>query len=222
MFRLEKEEFLDLVKFLLKNLLQVQLPLQGQLVGTDLIIQLPGGNAMPELSYDMTLLEIRRDLFPSGSEGDKMYHGLRDFTDRLQEFARQVVAAQTITAVPITDFTSANHDHSDVAGGGLVSRLVLSNRSIFVTTQLDHTGSPYTALSTDEVIFLNTDTAVITVTLPAGVDGKSYSIKNCGSSGFAVTVTPDGAENLFGEAASFTLYDNEVIDIHYETLEGWR
>lgn len=85
------------------------------------------------------------------------------------------------------------------------------------------TASPYAVLATDEVIVVDTDGGAITVNLPAGVDGTHYKIVNVGSAGNAVTVDPNGTEQLYGGGAgvAFTLYDGENIDIHYESTEGW-
>jgi hypothetical protein len=83
------------------------------------------------------------------------------------------------------------------------------------------TGSPYNILSTDEVIFVDTDGGAITVNLPVGVDGTRYQIANTGSSGNDITLTPNGAELLFGVNGSETLIDSENFIVTYETTEGW-
>lgn len=85
------------------------------------------------------------------------------------------------------------------------------------------TSTPYAVLATDEVILVDTDGGAITVNLPAGVDGTHYKIVNCGSSGNAVTLDPNGTEELFngGAGVATTLYDGEIADINYETTEGW-
>jgi len=71
------------------------------------------------------------------------------------------------------------------------------------------------------VIFCDTDGGPITVTLPAGADGREYRIINTGSSGNNVTLTPDGSELLLGANSSFTLTDGDVLIITYESTEGW-
>ena len=82
----------------------------------------------------------------------------------------------------------------------------------------------YTILITDEVIFADTDGGVITVSLPVGVEGKSYEISNVGSAGNILSVDPNGTETIFGQGAgvAFVMYDGEGITIHYNTTEGWR
>ena len=74
---------------------------------------------------------------------------------------------------------------------------------------------------TNHEVFCDTDGGAFTVTLPAGVDGTNYRITNTGSSGNAVTLTPDGSELLIGENSNFTLLDGDVLIITNETTEGW-
>ncbi len=92
-----------------------------------------------------------------------------------------------------------------------------------LTTRIISTDSPYTILTTDIVIFADTDGGVITANLTAGVGGKEYKIINCGSSGNNVTVDPNGTEQLYGAGAgvAYTLTDGNVITIHYNATEGW-
>jgi hypothetical protein len=92
---------------------------------------------------------------------------------------------------------------------------------IHKTTRI--TSGPYNILVTDHILFVDTDSAAITVNLPAGVEGTNYKIINCGTSGNDVTVDPNGTEQLYGAGAGVasTLADGEVINIHYNATEGW-
>ena len=85
------------------------------------------------------------------------------------------------------------------------------------------TSTPYDVLPTDHIIFVDTDGGAIEADLRAGVPGRHYKIINCGSSGNDLTVDPNGTEQLYGAGAGVasTLADGEVINIHYETTEGW-
>jgi hypothetical protein len=83
------------------------------------------------------------------------------------------------------------------------------------------TTTPYTALATDYNLSVNTDSAAITVNLPAGVAGTMYRIVNTGTSGNAVTLAPNGSENLLGENSSFVLRDGESLMIVYDATDGW-
>lgn len=79
----------------------------------------------------------------------------------------------------------------------------------------------YTITLADEVVFVDTDSAGVAITLPAGVDGKHFRISNTGTSGNNVTLTPDGSELLIGVNSSFTLRDGECLDIIFDSTEGW-
>ncbi len=113
---------------------------------------------------------------------------------------------------------------------GVVESMRIDSAGVIISTSgrkkkhtlIDDTDSPYTVLATDEIIFVDTDTAAVTVNLPAG-DGQHYRIVNTGSSGNDVTVDPDGTEELFsgGAGVSFALIDAEIINIYYETTKGW-
>lgn len=82
--------------------------------------------------------------------------------------------------------------------------------------------SSYTVKDSDHAIFADTDSGVISTSLPAGIEGTEYELNNTGSSGNDLTVTPNGSELLFGSASSFALIDSEGITIKYNSIEGWR
>lgn len=94
---------------------------------------------------------------------------------------------------------------------------------VTVNTTTRITVGPYTPLATDYVIFCNTDGGAITVNLPPGIQGTHLKLINCGSSGNELTVDPNGIEQLYGGGAgvAVTLIDVEIIDIHYDAIEGW-
>jgi hypothetical protein len=70
-------------------------------------------------------------------------------------------------------------------------------------------------------VFGNTDTQAITITLPAGDEGREYRIINTGSSENNLILTPDGTENLIGVNSSFTLTDGEALILIYNSIDGW-
>lgn len=91
-------------------------------------------------------------------------------------------------------------------------------------TRITSGDSPYSAdIDADEVIYCDTDGGDIEVDLPAGDDGKCFTIINCGSSGNDVMLDPNGSEQIYGSGAgtAITLYDSEVVDLHFESTEGW-
>jgi len=116
-----------------------------------------------------------------------------------------------------SDYADISHDHdSDYADISHTHDTTIVN-----TTRV--TTSPYTVQSDDEVIFVDTDGGAITVNLLAGVEGKHLKIINCGSGGNDVTVDPNDTEQLYGAGAGIasTMSDGEVINIHYNSVEGW-
>lgn len=81
--------------------------------------------------------------------------------------------------------------------------------------------SPYIMISTLISVFCDTDGGAIALTLPEGIANKKVRIINCGSSGNDVTVTPYGSELLTGANDSRTLSDKSIINLEYDTTEGW-
>ncbi|MCP4988362.1 MAG: hypothetical protein GY928_20620 [Colwellia sp.] len=110
-----------------------------------------------------------------------------------------------------------NHESLRITSTGIN----INGGQVNSTTRI--TSTPYTALATDDIIYCDTDSAAITVNLPAGVNGTHYKIINCGNSGNDLTVDPNGTEQLYGAGAGVasTVSDGEVINIHYEATEGW-
>tara|TARA_R110002126_G_scaffold165222_1_gene313085 strand:- start:686 stop:1069 length:384 start_codon:yes stop_codon:yes gene_type:complete len=76
----------------------------------------------------------------------------------------------------------------------------------------------YTVLFTDSVIFFDTDSTAITVTLPAGSADYDYTFKNVGSSGNNITLVPNGIEIV----EDATIYDGESFHLRSDTTEGWK
>jgi hypothetical protein len=74
---------------------------------------------------------------------------------------------------------------------------------------------------TDSVVYLDTDSAGFTATLPAGVNGQELRIINVGSSNNTAVIAPNGADNIYGANSNVNLYDSEAIILTYETTEGW-
>ena len=89
--------------------------------------------------------------------------------------------------------------------------------TIIATTKRVSTAT-YGVLTTDSVIFFDTDATAITVTLPAGNTDYDYTFKNVGSSGNNVTLVTTG-----GEAIEETIiYDAESFHLRFDATEGWK
>lgn len=153
---------------------------------------------------------------PAGPDQSRINRQLTEMIRQL--WLRQNKVEKLVTSSdPITD-------HSQLSSIGTNSHLDIDN---FITlsdniTRITVLDSPYTVLNTDRSIYADTDGGAITVLLPDGINEVKYTVKNCGSSGNDVTLTPNGTDLLFGVNASETVFDSEVLDIQYEDTEGWR
>ena len=84
--------------------------------------------------------------------------------------------------------------------------------------------TPYTVLSSDEILLVDSSSAAITVNLPAAADNdkRRLTIKDAGGQAGTnnITVDPNGAETIDGE----TTY---LLDTNYESIDvvcdgtGW-
>lgn len=102
-----------------------------------------------------------------------------------------------------------------------ISGVMVEVSGFVITKRITSGDSPYTILGLDNNVFCDTDGGAITLNMPAGINGRKYRFINTGSSGNAVTITPNGAELLMGVNSSFTLLDGDVLILVYETTEGW-
>ncbi len=140
-----------------------------------------------------------------------------DFFNRIKD----AITGGTQTAITVTytqisklfNFT-INVDNNTIEIDG-------TNNWLQTKTKINRVTANTTLDNTYYEVFVDTDSAAITITLPAGTSGKSFRIINTGTSNNAVTITPDGSELLLGENSSFTLLGGDVIIITYETTEGW-
>jgi len=119
-------------------------------------------------------------------------------------------------------FSKPGSGSSDFGGDVLVEgEFETYSGRIVNTTNIDNTDSPYSVLSSDHEIFVDTDAGAVALNLPAGVGGTKYRIINCGSSGNDVTVAPNGRELLTGANSSEIISDGEVMIITYNATQGW-
>jgi hypothetical protein len=84
------------------------------------------------------------------------------------------------------------------------------------------TGDSYTAKDSDNIIIINTNDCDVTLDLPAGVAGTEYIIINSGyGCDYAIEITPNGSEKLFGSAAATNIGFNGYAHIFYDATDGW-
>ena len=126
-----------------------------------------------------------------------------------------ILALLIATSAYAEQKTFGNHEvENAITVGGLTTT---NAGRVAQTTRVTTT---YTALATDHIIFGDTDGGAFTITLPAGVEGTHYKIVNVGTSGNDLTIDGDSAEEIYGELTP-ALSDGEVIDIHFNSTEGW-
>lgn len=177
-------------------------------------------NFSTQKSPDGKISELHRSvtqIWNRVNQGDTAYKGLKDQIDELLysiDLVTSLIHSVYAHTSIMPDVLGINPDHD---------RRYITRTEVdyWDTKRLVVADSPYTALIYDEVIFCDTDTGAITVNLPVGRNGLGYRIINCGSSLNDVTVVPDGLELLDGLNASKTLSDGSVVDLCYETTEGW-
>ena len=81
-----------------------------------------------------------------------------------------------------------------ISGGTGAVTISTSGTSLMNTVLVP--GTAYTALATDEYIGVS-NVLPVTITLPAGIAGKTYIIKDEYGAGFGgITIVPDGAETI--------------------------
>lgn len=121
-------------------------------------------------------------------------------------------AAYTVTNTGVTSLIAGNNISISSATGNVT---ITATGSGIVTTV--GTANNYTALSTDEYIGATANS--ITITLPAGVTGKSYMIKNEGAGG-SVTVSATGPDKIDG-SPNKSLSNNASLSVIYRATQ-WR
>lgn len=92
-------------------------------------------------------------------------------------------------------------------------------------TPVNLAASPYTVLATDVQLNVLSATGAITLNLPAGIDGKTYTVKD--ESGLAgtnvVSIVPNGAETIEGAAILRLTHNFDSVTLYYDTTTtDWK
>ena len=74
----------------------------------------------------------------------------------------------------------------------------------------------------DGTIFADTTSNDIILTLPAGENGEFHKHINSALTGNKVYIVPNGTEHIYGKNETVTLYNTEVLDLQFQTEEGWH
>ena len=143
--------------------------------------------------------------------------------------AFHVLSRQSFVAANVTDPASVSSDHLSFTDDS--SNIYVEDKAefdgevfhdaSFSEIQVTVTGAT-TLDATHRVVYADTDSIAITITLPAlvGVQGRMYEIKNIGTSGNIVTIDGNGAETVEGDL-TFALSDGEALTVRADTAD-WR
>lgn len=128
-----------------------------------------------------------------------------------------------LTTNAVVKFDGTDFSNSSISdNGSLVTISAILAPAGYRAKSTRTTSTPFAITTSHETIWFDTDSNAIVANLPAGVSGTRLKLINCGSSGNNVTVTPNGTEKIDGVNAAKTLSDGGVLDLEYETTEGWR
>ena len=180
---------------------------------------------------DKILAPIHIDM--ASMEGGALPREWEDFFDALARITNSTGGGLTANRLIETDddnvFSSVT-DFTDYIAGTTGQLVITDNGDGTVTLSFDGgtivnttriTAATYSVLSTDTVIYFDTDGNAITASLPEGIEGTNYKLINCGSSGNDLTLTPNGSETIWGYSSAI-LVDGNILDLHYNATEGWR
>ena len=128
-----------------------------------------------------------------------------------------VTAAQLTAYIQGADMDRVDYDTDD-------DLVVDKAEAIDATSRTKVAVTPYTVLATDNIIEVNATVGAFAVNLPAGVDGKTYTIKDgLGLAGTnAITITP-AAGTIDGAATLVLNHNRDSVDIYYDlATTDWK
>jgi len=142
------------------------------------------------------------------------------FNGRIKSTGSELVeaAASSVSSVAAFSVATASHQingHTIWHAGNSITK-----RDVTRVT------AAYTVVSSDQVIFCNTDSTGYSVYLPAGTTGRTVKIINTGSGSNSVTVIPNGSQHLLGSAYSSSsgsqaLSAGQSKELTYHSSDGW-
>ncbi len=88
------------------------------------------------------------------------------------------------------------------------------------TIRITSADSPYTLLEAGVNLVCNTTTGSVIVNFPTGKRGAAVRVVNAGDSGNSVTMNGNG--NTILGSASETLLDREMLEVRFDSTEGWN
>ena len=155
-----------------------------------------------------------------------IYQGTTQVVDTIAPSAGAGISITNVTASGSTAAFKVNNTGvlSLVAGPGITLTANTGNITVsstgadFLSTV--GTGVSYTATATDEYIGVTTSSAV-TITLPAGTDGRVYTIKDEVGGSPKITVATTGTDKIDGANTKSITVPNSSITVVYRAGQ-WR
>ena len=113
----------------------------------------------------------------------------------------------------------------DMDDDGIVD--AAENLDLLSKKSLDHTDEPYTVLADDTLLLLDVTGGRLNLTLPTGIDGKVYTIKdstgNASGNNVRVSPSPVGGETIEGAAYYTITTDYGGIQLVYDlATTDWK
>ncbi len=99
------------------------------------------------------------------------------------------------------------------------------NLNFISKTAIAFAASPYTVLARDTLVEVDASGGAVAITLPAGLDGQVYEIKDGEGSAATnnITITPDGTETIGGAATNVISTNYGSVKFYYdETTTDWK
>lgn len=169
---------------------------------------------------------------------DGTFTGNVDVYGNLTAAGNLVLTSVTPTAgngIAITDLVSGGYDASfTVTNTGVLS--LTAGPGITLTANTGHitvssygadlinvhgTTTNYTASVTDEYIGVYS-AAAVTITLPLGIDGRVYTIKDeYGQGSGKITIQPSGGEKIDGKTNYIISIPNQSVSVVYRSTGWW-
>ncbi len=88
------------------------------------------------------------------------------------------------------------------------------------TIRITSADSPYTIGQAGVNLVCNTSGGSVVVNFPSGAHGAAVRVANAGDSGNSVTMNGNG--NTILGSASKTLSDRQVLEVRFDSTEGWN
>jgi hypothetical protein len=179
------------------------------------------------------VISLEQDLGPDAEvsfkkvEGDQVYDGDHRVITKVTPTAQDGININTLVSTgPDVSFNIKNTGVLSLTAGAGINVTASTGNITISSTGADlinvyGTTTSYTATSVDEYIGVNSDKSV-TITLPAGVSGRVYYIKDeYGSGSGRITIQPQSAEKIDKKSTYVISVPNQCVAIVFRAGNWW-